>query len=483
MKRITIAIALLFTTSICHAAYQTDSLTLTGLKNKAVVATDANGKLIEGSAPDLSAYAKLTDALQSITALKFITSGGTLSQFVKGDGSLDSTTYLTSSSSLDPSKVTQSSTYRFVSDTEKGVWNGKQAAITTGTTAQYLKGDLSLGTFPTALSSFTNDLGNYGGFLTSASTLDPTKISGYPTDGTKYLSGDGTWKVVSGGGGTWGSITGTLSAQTDLQTALNAKANYSFGANNFTGTGTITGGTLYAGTSTANTTLTQYTSTAVPAYTNPGGTGNRTSSITVTSTLTVQGSGTFQQAVDGDKTSAVWWWAGVAASGKYFRFDFGAGASKVINEVKWYQSNATAQGVWQWQGSNDGTNWTNIGANFNLGGVATLTDTAMSANTTGYRYYQILGISGNTSSSPFQYETEFKIDNYISVVAPSIQGYKTDGATADDILLQPKGGVAYISGNKGIGLSAASGVLTIGGHGMTNNENLTLDFETIATNK
>ena len=44
---------------LCHAAYQTDSLTLTGLKNKAVVATDANGKLIEGAAPDLSAYYKL----------------------------------------------------------------------------------------------------------------------------------------------------------------------------------------------------------------------------------------------------------------------------------------------------------------------------------------------------------------------------------------------------------------------------------------
>lgn len=35
--------------------------------------------------------------------------------------------------------------------------NAKQNAITTGTIAQYLRGDLSLATFPTALSSFTND--------------------------------------------------------------------------------------------------------------------------------------------------------------------------------------------------------------------------------------------------------------------------------------------------------------------------------------
>lgn len=43
------------------------------------------------------------------------------------------------------------------------------------------------------------------------------------------LFGDGTrakpLRVVSSGGGTWGSITGTLSSQADLQTALNAKLN------------------------------------------------------------------------------------------------------------------------------------------------------------------------------------------------------------------------------------------------------------------
>ena len=106
--------------------------------------------------------------------------------------------YLTSASSLDPSKVSQTSSYRFSTDAEKSTWNGKQAAITTGTTAQYFKGDLSLGTMPTALSSFTDDsthrlttdtekstwngkatLADVAGvgYLTSASSLDPTKVS------------------------------------------------------------------------------------------------------------------------------------------------------------------------------------------------------------------------------------------------------------------------------------------------------------------
>lgn len=46
--------------------------------------------------------------------------------------------------------------------------NGKQNTITTGTTAQYFRGDLSLATFPTNVSSFTND----SGYITS-SALSP----------------------------------------------------------------------------------------------------------------------------------------------------------------------------------------------------------------------------------------------------------------------------------------------------------------------
>lgn len=47
--------------------------------------------------------------------------------------------------------------------------------------------------------------------------------SGTP-DGTKFLRDDNSWQPVpSAGGAAWGSITGTLSAQTDLQTALNGK--------------------------------------------------------------------------------------------------------------------------------------------------------------------------------------------------------------------------------------------------------------------
>lgn len=71
--------------------------------------------------------------------------------------------------------------------------NAKQDTITTGTTAQYFRGDLSLATFPTLVSSFTND----AGYITSSA------LTGYvPTtrtltiNGTAYdLSANRTWSV------------------------------------------------------------------------------------------------------------------------------------------------------------------------------------------------------------------------------------------------------------------------------------------------
>ena len=59
--------------------------------------------------------------------------------------------------------------------------NGKQNTITTGTTAQYLRGDLSLATFPTNVSSFTND----SGYITS-SALSPYLTS--VTAASTYLT-------------------------------------------------------------------------------------------------------------------------------------------------------------------------------------------------------------------------------------------------------------------------------------------------------
>jgi hypothetical protein len=51
---------------------------------------------------------------------------------------------------------------------------------------------------------------------------------------TSDANGRGSWQAAGGGGATWGSITGTLSSQTDLQTALDLKQNESIVINSNT---------------------------------------------------------------------------------------------------------------------------------------------------------------------------------------------------------------------------------------------------------
>ena len=60
---------------------------------------------------------------------------------------------------------------------------------------------------------------------------------------TNFLRADGTWTTPSAGSVAWGSITGTLSSQTDLDTALGAKAS-------LTGTETLTNKTVLDNTFT-----------------------------------------------------------------------------------------------------------------------------------------------------------------------------------------------------------------------------------------
>lgn len=141
------------------------------------------------------------------------------------------------------------------------------------------------------------------------------------------------------------------------------------------------------------------------SYANPGGTGNRTATITVTSTAAL-GSGPITALVDGSQANQLWW--ATNQSGLEVRFDFST--PRLITEATWYQDVPGTQGAWQWQGSPDGSSWTNIGTTFTLGSTPTQVITTLSANVTSYRYYRILQTSGLTSSAPFLREVEFSID-------------------------------------------------------------------------
>jgi hypothetical protein len=89
---------------------------------------------------------------------------------------------------------------------------------------------------------------------------------------------------------------------------------------------------------------------------------------------------------------------------RWIKFDFGSG--KVYKACQWITINSTSsEGTWKWQGSNNDSDWTDIGGTFTLGGDSrsgtttyTLGDT-LNGNTTSYRYYRILGTTGSANTS------------------------------------------------------------------------------------
>jgi len=116
----------------------------------------AEGGVINWDNGDLT----LTQSGNSLTL-----AGGNL---VLSDQTASTVPYLDASKNLVSSAVTPTE-LGYLSGVTSAIQtqlNAKQGTITTGTTSQYFRGDLSLATFPTALSSFTND----SGYITASST-------------------------------------------------------------------------------------------------------------------------------------------------------------------------------------------------------------------------------------------------------------------------------------------------------------------------
>lgn len=149
--------------------------------------------------------------------------------------------------------------------------------------------------------------------------------------------------------------------------------------------------------------------TAVPVstlYTNTGGAGNRSASITVTATNIAAGAGAPSALVDGSQADSYWWANATGDGTGWLTFDFGVGASKVVDQINMYSSiSTTSHGVWRWEGSNDASAWTQRGVDFTLVANAAIPV----PNTTGYRYYRLRHMSGARSQTPFMRELEFKI--------------------------------------------------------------------------
>ena len=107
--------------------------------------------------------------------------------------------------------------YRFTSNHSSGAWNSNHV-----TAVSKITNEMRADNNPVNNSS---KLVRSGGVYTALEG----KLGDAPSDNKEYVRKNGAWAESSGGsgGGTWGSITGTLSNQTDLQSALDAKANSS----------------------------------------------------------------------------------------------------------------------------------------------------------------------------------------------------------------------------------------------------------------
>ena len=134
--------------------------------------------------------------------------------------------------------------------------------------------------------------------------------------------------------------------------------------------------------------------------------GDRTGIITVSATGITAGGGSLSGLVDGSRADNYWWNSGTGNGSQFIKFDFGAGASWIIDEIVWRQGSiAISHGVWQLEGSNDNSTWNKLGNDFTL--TAGTISTGNTSNI-GYRYVRLRHMSGTRRSDPWLWEIMFK---------------------------------------------------------------------------
>jgi hypothetical protein len=160
-----------------------------------------------------------------------------------------------------------------------------------------------------------------------------------------------------------------------------------------------------------------------PSYTNQG-IGDRSGGTLLTATSSsgfMGGGGNEYNFIDGNYTSVAWISTQALSSSVWMSWDFLTAV--VMVKAFWYQSTYASQGVWKWQGSNDNSTWIDVSSPAEIVGSnaanpsnviyrdgvtpAAFTIIDMSTNTTAYRYYRMVGVSGSSTTNPFVHEIEF----------------------------------------------------------------------------
>lgn len=158
------------------------------------------------------------------------------------------------------------------------------------------------------------------------------------------------------------------------------------------------------------------------SYLHALGSGNRTSTITTAVSGITWGTGTAANLIDGSYANNVWWTNGVAVAGTWVSFDFGA--LYTVQEARFFQQVVASNGDWKVQGSTNNSTWVDLSGTVTLG--LTVEPTRFGGfvtNTTAYRYYRLLGVSGTRTSGPFLWEMEFMVGAAIVAAVGRTQGF------------------------------------------------------------
>jgi alkaline phosphatase D len=186
------------------------------------------------------------------------------------------------------------------------------------------------------------------------------------------------------------------------------------------------------------------------SYSNPEGRGDRTTSSIVLSsnfpTYTIGGDFaplTEKTLLNGVRESSgrdFYFGNSSNPNGRFFRIDFGAGNSRLVTEIRIVKDDfnydySTSQiwGVWQVQGSADGSTWANIGSPQTVSLVTVSEQDSLGVlydskraifdlcnNTTAYRFYNLVLQSTSPMVAQRLFEIEFKIDAPVQSQLPPV---------------------------------------------------------------